>query len=468
MTSRSEGLGSISTPSDSSDSSIGRALISFAAPVLGASVLQIVTGSVNAFWVGRYLGDAALAGVSNANSVIGLLFSVAYGVWVALTILVAASLGGGNLENARRIIRVTAGVFAGLTAIAVVPLEIFPVPILRSIDVPPDSISLAVAYLRPMLISVPISYFYGMLVAALRGAGDTRTAFLVSVLSIGIDAGLNPVFIFGIGPSHGCGVAGSALATVLGQTAGLVVLMALLRRASHPLWLHPIELLVPRRDWRAGLEVLRLAGPMAIECLWGATQAVLMYSLVNRLGSDATAAYGAATQLWNLVMLPSASVGVAITSMAAHNIGGRRWQVARKVARLGVAYCAVSTALLVLTMEVLNHAAFDLFLRSRPVALAFATQINREASWSCIFFALAAGLISMTRAAGAVWAPLGIAVAGLGLRFPMAGVLLGRWQAQGIWWAFPASGLLTMLLAVFYYRYGGWRRCRVPGAAVVL
>lgn len=68
---------------------IARTLIAFALPVLGSNVLQSLNGSVNAVWVGRYLGEAALTATANANNILFLLIGAVFGVGMAATILVA-------------------------------------------------------------------------------------------------------------------------------------------------------------------------------------------------------------------------------------------------------------------------------------------------------------------------------------------------------------------------------------------
>ena len=71
-------------------------------------------------------------------------------------------------------------------------------------------------------------------------------------------------------------------------------------------------------------------------------------------------------------------------------------------------------------------------------------------------------LFGVVRATGAVMPPLVIlAVALLGVRFPLAVAFLDRFQADAIWWSFPISGLVALALAVLYYKFGPWRSARM-------
>ena len=75
------------------EGSIPRALLSFSLPILFGNVLQSINGSVNAIWVGKFLGEAAFAGVGNSNVVMFLLFGVLFGFSMASTVMVAQCVG---------------------------------------------------------------------------------------------------------------------------------------------------------------------------------------------------------------------------------------------------------------------------------------------------------------------------------------------------------------------------------------
>lgn len=82
-----------SRTSDLTTGPIARTLLAFALPVLGANVLQSLNGSINAIWVGRFLGESALTATSNANLVLFLILGTVFGIGMAATILVAQSVG---------------------------------------------------------------------------------------------------------------------------------------------------------------------------------------------------------------------------------------------------------------------------------------------------------------------------------------------------------------------------------------
>src|SRR6202041_2065900 len=97
------------------EGSIPRALLAFSLPILSGNVLQSVNGSVNAVWVGKYLGEAALAGVGNSNVIMFLLFGVMFGFSMASTIMVAQCVGAKNIAEAKRVVGTSAVFFLGLS-----------------------------------------------------------------------------------------------------------------------------------------------------------------------------------------------------------------------------------------------------------------------------------------------------------------------------------------------------------------
>ena len=81
-----------------------------------------------------------------------------------------------------------------------------------------------------------------------------------------------------------------------------------------------------------------------------------------------------------------------------------------------------------------------------------------------VLLAVSMVLFGVVRATGAVLPPLVIlALALLGIRFPVALALIDEWQADAIWWSFPISSIIAAVLAIAYYKWGGWRTARMGG-----
>jgi len=445
-------------PRSLTEGSISRGLLQFALPILYANVLQSLNGSVNSIWVGRFLGEAALTATSNANTVMFLLIGAAFGIAMAATILVGQRIGANDIRAAKRTVGTSATFFAIVSLVMAVAGFTLCKPLLAAMKTPADSLPLAVAYMRVIFFALPCLYMYAFVMAVLRGAGDSKTPFYFMLLSVAIDIGLNPVFIFGLGPAPRLGIAGSALATFVAQAVSLTALISHLYRRRHLLVLHKEELGMLRVDWSIVGILVRKGIPMSAQMLVLSLSGVLMIALVNRFGVATAAAYGAALQIWNYIQMPAIAVGMAVSAMAAQNVGARKWDRVRAIARVGVLYSILLTGCIVVALEILDTRAFELFLPAGSAALRIAGHLNRIATGSFVFFGISLVLFGVVRATGAVMAPLAIfAVALLGVRFPLAEVLLDKFQADAIWWSFPISSALAALLAAWYYKFGGWR-----------
>jgi Na+-driven multidrug efflux pump len=83
---------------------IVRTLIAFTLPTLGSNVLQSLNASINAIWVGHFLGEAPLTAATNANMVLFLLMAAVFGVVMATGIMVGQSVGARDLVQAKRVV----------------------------------------------------------------------------------------------------------------------------------------------------------------------------------------------------------------------------------------------------------------------------------------------------------------------------------------------------------------------------
>ena len=454
----------MNAPGSLTEGSISSGMIRFSLPILFANVLQSLNGSVNSIWVGRFLGEAALTATSNANTVMFLLIGASFGIGMAATILVAQSVGARDLPEAKRIVGTSATFFFLISVVFAVCGWIWVDAILTGLGTPADALPLARSYLRIIFVAVPMMNLLSFVMTVLRGAGDSKTPFYFMALSVAIDIALNPVFIFGLGPIPRLGIAGSAIATLLAQVISLVALLIHLYRRRHPLILHKEEIRHLRLDWAIVGTLIKKGIPMGAQMLVVSFSAVLMIALVNNFGVDTTAAFGAALQLWNYIQMPAFAVGMGVSAMAAQNVGARKWDRVNAIARVGVLYSVILTGSIVLLIEILDRHAFELFLPAGSEALRQASHLNHIVTWSFMFFGVTMVLFGVVRATGAVMAPLFVlSISLLVVRFPLAEALIGRFQADAIWWSFPVSSALASCLAVLYYKYGGWRGARMAG-----
>ena len=441
---------------------IPRTLFAFALPILLGNVMQSVNGSINAVWIGKYLGPAALTGASNGNIVVFLLFGAVFGVTMAATIMIGRAVGAGDAAGAKRIVGSSASFFAAVSLLLAAAGYLLAPAILRWMGTPEDAWAYGVDYLRVLFVALPASNAFFFVSAALRGAGDSRTPFRFLAVSVVLDIVLNPLFIFGWGPMPPLGIAGSALATLVAQCAALALLLRHVYRERHPLALHADERQLLRVDWGIVRTLVGKGIPMGLQMMVLSTSAVLFLGIVNGFGSTTAAAFAADMQLWNYVQMPALALGAAVSSMAAQNIGAGHWDRVGTIAKVGVAFNFLLTGGLVALLYLAERRGVGLFLPAGSPAVDIAVHVNHIILWSFPLFGVSMVLSGVVRAAGAVVAPLLIlALALLVVRAPLAWYSVDHWGADGVWWSFSVSAIVAALLSTAYYLHGSWRKARM-------
>ena len=444
------------------EGSIPRALLVFSLPILMGNLLQSLNGSVNAIWVGKFLGEAALAATGNANVVMFLLFGVMFGFSMASTIMVGQCIGAKNIAEAKRVVGTAAVFFLGLSMLMSLAGFALAGHLMRWLGTPPDALPLALAYMRIIFLALPFMGGLFFVMAVLRGAGDSRTPFIYLAMAVALDIGLNPLFIFGWGPVPRLGIAGSALATLVAQGLSFAALVLHLYRVHHFLCIRRGELRLFIVDWSLVRLLVTKGLPMGLQMFVVSSSMIALVSLVNRFGSEETAGFSAALQLWNYVQMPALAIGAAVSSMAAQNVGADRWDRVNRVALTGVIFNLVSGGALIGVIYALNRAALGLFLPAHGAALELAVHLNTIVLWSFALFGMSLVLYGVVRATGAVMPPLiMLALALWGIRVPFAYALLDRWQADAIWWSFPVASIASVTMASLYYQFGNWRKVQL-------
>ena len=449
-------------PGKLTEGPIGRTLLVFSLPILGGNMLQSLNGSVNTIWVGRLLGQNALAATSNANMIMFLLLGIVFGVGMAATIMVGQAIGAGDLDRAKRAVGAGVGFFV-VSSIVTSAVGYLATPtMLGWLSTPVEVRPLAEAYLHVVFLFMPLMFLTTFISMALRGAGDARTPFIFMVVAVVLDIGLNPLFITGIGPFPKLGIAGAATSTLVAQAVSLTAMIGYIYMRKIDVRLVGPELSYLRPDG-ALLRTMVLKGlPMGLQMLVISSSALIMISLINGYGAQTVAAFGVGTQIWTYIQMPAMAIGAAVSSMAAQNVGAGRWDRVERTARAGVIINIALTGALVALVYLVDHALLGVFLPGAPGTVAIAEHINAIIAWSFIPFGVMFVLFGVVRATGAVNPPLVIlAISLFGVRVTMALLLLPVFGEDAIWGSLSASMLVACGLAALYYRYGKWRQARM-------
>ncbi len=442
-------------------------LLLFTLPALGVNILQSINGSVNAIWVGRLLGESALAATSNAGMVMFLMIASLFGFATATTILVGQSMGRRDIDHVRQIVGGAIGLFLIAGISTAILGWIFTPQLLAMLSTPPEAFPLAIDYLRVVFVSMPTLFVMILLTSALRGVGDAVTPFWSTVLNVLLAIILNPLLILGTGPFPKMGIAGSGVAMLIASIVSTAFLIWQIYAKDLSIRLRGREIAYLRPTWGVMSSISRLGLPMGLSMIILSLSGVLMIGLINREGVNMAAAFGVMNQLWNYVMMPGVAVGIAVSAMVAQNIGANRWDRVNRVAWVGIGMNIVMQFLLIALLTIFIRPLLSLFLAEGSAAIPLSIHMNYMIGWTYAAMGISMIAISVVRANGAVIMPLVFLI--ISMIFVRIGIGFGLhpyYGAEAIWWAYGVSTAVSVTLGMGYFLHGGWRKLKPLGSAL--
>ena len=444
---------------DLTEGPVLRTLILFSVPMLLSNILQSLSGTVNSIWVGRLIGEDALAATANANIIMFLVAGAAFGFGMAGTVKIGQRYGARDIDGARRTFGTAVG-FAAVLMVAIALIGWLGAPaLLTALETPGNAYGLALTYLRLMFVSMPFMMVSVILTMGLRGTGDARTPLIFMGVTVLIDIVLNPVLIAGYGPFPAMGIAGSAVATIVAGLVSFAAMVLYVYAKDLPLRLRGPELGYLRPRGEELRYIVSKGVPMGAQMVVMSAAGIIVVGLVNREGLLITAAYAAAMQLFTYIQMPAMAIGGAVSAMAAQFIGARKWDRLDQITRAGVLINFAMTGLLTAVLLLFDRPALVLFLGPDSPAVPLARHIQLLAVWSFILFGVTMVFTATMRAGGAVWVPLLIiAIALYPVRLGFYYLTYGWLGADAIWWSFTVGSIAGLALAWAFYRYSGWRR----------
>src|SRR5437660_4543716 len=263
-------------------------ILKLAAPAVAMMACHFCFNLIDAVWVGRLIGPAALAAVSTAGFYVWVLLSLGEMVEVGLIAVASRRHGEGRPDAAARVAG-AAVLFAVVAGIVVSGVGlVLADSLFRMMRVPVEVTSLGRAYLDTWLLGGPLVFGFFALEATFRASGDTRTPFLLLMASVVLSVGLDPLLISGVGPFPRLGVAGAALASVIWRGGGFLTGIVIAFRRG--------LLRLDTPDWRAVPTVLRIGAPLSLAGVLLSIVYMWLTRSTSRVGPAAPAALGVGHQ----------------------------------------------------------------------------------------------------------------------------------------------------------------------------
>jgi putative MATE family efflux protein len=311
---------------DYTKGSLNRAILLLAVPMVLEMVLESLFAVVDVFWVGR-LGANAIATVGLTESMLALVFSVAMGLSMSTTAMVARRIGEKDPEGAA-VAGVQAIILGLIVSLAVgLPCFLFAPRLLGLMGASAEIIATGSGYTRICLGGSAAVLLLFLNNAIFRGAGDAAIAMRLLWVSNIINLVLDPCLIFGWGPFPRLGVTGAALATLIGRSIGVVYQFYRLLKGTERIHILARQV---RVQWSVLWRLMQVSVTGILQFAIAHTSWIGLVRIVSLFGAAALAGYTIAIRIVIFVILPSWGLSNAAATLVGQNLGAGHPERAEK------------------------------------------------------------------------------------------------------------------------------------------
>ena len=415
-------------------------------------ISMVAFNLVDLYYVGK-LGDRELAALSFTFPVITVIFSLVQGMGIGATAIVSRSIGSGDLSRA-------ATETSGSLILGVVLAGIFVLFGLSTLDftfetlgaqedlIPLINEYMSVWYFAVLFVVVP---FIGN--SAMRATGDARTPSMIMVFAVLINAILDPIFIFGLGPIPSMGIQGAALATAVSRFFTLVLSLYVLysKKKLITLKYRPLKELLD--CWKA---VLFIGIPTGLSRMITPISASVITALLATYGEYAVAAYGVGTRIEFLTASVLIAMSSSISPFTGQNWGANEYERIKKAIKIASFTSVVWGFFAAIFLYVFAREMAGLFTEDEKVletAVVFLRLVPISFGFQGIAMIVNANLNTMNRP---LTASILIVVQMLVIYIPLANIGSKLDGVNGIFMALLVTyfigGILSYLASIFSLR----------------
>ncbi len=432
------------------EGSIAKAMLLFALPVFLGNVFQQLYNAFDAWCVGNYIGDNALAAVSSSGSLIFMMVSFFNGVAMGVGVVVARAFGAKEHDTMRKAIHTAiafgliTGVVLSIAGVALTPT------ILRWMGTPAEVLPQSIQYFAYYFCGVLFTVMYNIFVGILHAVGDSRHPLYYLILSTGLNIGLDMLFVAVLG----FGVGSAAIATTLSQGVSALLCFIHLLRVDAPYRVRVREIGIDKHSFG---QILRYGLPSGVQFSVISLANVFVQANINSFGKAAMAGCGAYSKLEGFAFLPVNCFTQALATFVGQNLGAKQYDRTKKGVAFGVV-CSCSMALLI--GGVCHTLAPHLigFFTDAADSIAFGTQHMRTI---CLFYFLMAFshcIASVLRGAGKPAVPMLtmlICWCVIRMSYITVAVRLVN-QLTTVSWAYPITWACSAVVFLIYFLTVDW------------
>ena len=447
---------------DYTTGSIKKAVILLAIPMVLEMMMESVFALVDLYFVGHLEHSSfAIQTVGLTESVLAIIYSVAIGMSMAATAVVARRIGEKDPVAAAK---------AGMQAIIIAFLIISVISVLGVIYAKEILVLMGASeaaaehgylFTQIMIGSSLCIMLLFLINGIFRGAGNAAIAMKSLWLANILNIILCPILINGFGPVPAFGLTGAAIATTLGRSIGVLYQLYHLFYGNGALKIK-ISYFVPDFDQIKAL--VKIAAPGVLQFVIASCSWIFLAQLVATTGGDhGSAGYQTALRIMMFFILPAWGLSNAAATLVGQNLGAKQIDRAEKSVYTTAKYNVIFMATIMVIVLCFGKYIISFFTNDELVK-TIAVEALQIMSVGFIFYGIGMVLINTFNGAGDTWTPTGINFFGFWLfQIPLAYVLAKHFNMgpTGVFIAIPVAETAITLASIFFYKRGKWKRIQV-------
>ncbi|MBQ5931317.1 MAG: MATE family efflux transporter [Tidjanibacter sp.] len=352
-------------PTELGEESIGKLLRKYAVPAIIAMTASSLYNMVDSIFIGQGVGSMAISGLAVTFPLMNI--SAAFGslVGVGASALTSMLLGQKNYKVAKRVLSNVVSMNLVLGIVLMVFGLLFLNPILYFFGASDNTIMYAREYMTVILLGNVITHLYLGLNAVLRAAGRPKVAMWATILTVALNAILDPIFIF----VFDMGIKGAAIATVLAQTVSLIWQLRIFSNKQEVLHFEKGKVLA--FDGKIAKESVKIGLSPFLMNMASCFVVLLINTQLRRYGDQlegvanggdmAIGAYGIVNRIIFLFVMVVMGFTQGMQPIAGYNYGAGKYDRVLKVFWQTVMWATITTTLGFLVGKLIPEFAVRLF-----------------------------------------------------------------------------------------------------------
>ena len=426
---------------------VGKLLVNMALPMIISMLVQALYNVVDSIYVSQ-ISESAVTALSLAFPVQNMQIGFAVGIGVGVNALLSKSLGEGDQEAANR----TAGNGITLMLIVTVAFMLFGMfgvrPYYEMQSTVVETVEGGIAYTRICCLFVLGSFMQILSERLLQSTGRTMLTMVTQATGAITNIILDPIFIFGWFGLPAMGIAGAAVATVIGQWVG--ALLGLYFNEKH----NP-DVQFGRRyaklDKNIVKGILTVGIPSIIMNSIGSVMNFCMNQILQGFTETATSVFGIYFKLQSFFFMPLFGINGATISIIAFNYGARKPERIMKTLKLAVSAALVLMVSGFLVFQFLPDLLLGMFNPS-DTFLEIGRSALRIISWS---FPIAAVCISLGASFQALGNGMYSTITSLARQMfvllPVAYLMSLTGNVNNVWLAYPIAEIISGAVTLYFF-----------------